>query len=221
MPATLSRSPARRLVAGVGLALATGMVLRRMSRDFNDNTTLRPSTSTLVYATYGAHGLATLAALWRPSHRVRLPRRAAASLGTAASVAGVGLFVAGARAFGTPDQLSGTQTGDLVTSGIYRWTRNPQYLGYLLLCGGTAMARRSTEAGVLTAVAASAFALWIRYEEDNLTRVFGDAYARYLSTTHRWLGPATAGRFNRSVQHQTDPMGLTVVHRRPRQGSSS
>ncbi len=40
----------------------------------------------------------------------------------------------------------------------------------------------------VAALVAVLFDRWIRHEETNLSRLFGDDYARYRSTTSRWLG---------------------------------
>ena len=76
----------------------------------------------------------------------------------------------------------------LITSDVYRLTRNPMYLGILLMLLGAALA-----AGSLPCyVAALAFFLIIDfvfcpYEESRLATSFGSEYAGYRRAVRRWL----------------------------------
>lgn len=89
--------------------------------------------------------------------------------------------------FGSAAQLFGVDSGELVTDGIYRFSRNPQYLGIVMMLAGASLARRSADALLGSAVVAVVFDRWIRHEETNLSRLFGDEYTRYRTTTSRWL----------------------------------
>jgi len=76
----------------------------------------------------------------------------------------------------------------LVTAGIHAWTRNPIYLGMLLLYVGIGVAVRSPWLLALTLP----IAIIIRYgviarEEAYLERRFGDAYREYRGRVRRWL----------------------------------
>jgi protein-S-isoprenylcysteine O-methyltransferase Ste14 len=76
----------------------------------------------------------------------------------------------------------------LISTGVYRVTRNPMYLGILaMLCGAAFFL------GDLTAFFAPlAFFLvidkvFIPYEEEDLRRTFGAVYERYAEHTRRWV----------------------------------
>jgi protein-S-isoprenylcysteine O-methyltransferase Ste14 len=76
----------------------------------------------------------------------------------------------------------------LVTTGIYRWTRNPIYLGFLLVYGGIGIAAQSPWVLILTLP----IAITVRYgvvarEEAYLERRFGDSYRDYKARVRRWL----------------------------------
>jgi protein-S-isoprenylcysteine O-methyltransferase Ste14 len=103
---------------------------------------------------------------------------------------GLVLFAAGVRNFSraaTP--LPTNQPARvLVTTGIYRWTRNPIYLGFLLVYGGIGVATQSPWVLILTLP----LAITVRYgvvarEEAYLERRFGDAYRHYKARVRRWL----------------------------------
>lgn len=176
-----------RLVAGAAIAGGTRLLLRRMAVDFEGEHRLRPSTTVGVYGAYLVQ-LAALTELVRhPRLRVPIPPLAGRILGGALIAAGSGALVAGAGSFGSPRQLSGTETGHLVETGVYRWSRNPQYLGYLAILAGAGLVNRSLDATLATAASVTVFNHWIGHEEANLTRAFGSDYTRYRERTARWL----------------------------------
>ncbi len=75
-----------------------------------------------------------------------------------------------------------------VTSGPYRWVRNPMYLGALAILAGCGFAFRSPSVVVLAALAwvlAHGFAVLI--EEPGLERRFGETYRVYRRATNRWI----------------------------------
>ncbi|MEX0800831.1 MAG: isoprenylcysteine carboxylmethyltransferase family protein [Dehalococcoidia bacterium] len=91
------------------------------------------------------------------------------------------------RGRGTP--FVGEPPQDLVTSGPYRYTRNPQYVGNLGVMLGQALTFNSL--GILL----YAFVTWflaelflVKWEEPHLTRQFGEAYVDYKRTVPRWVG---------------------------------
>ncbi len=84
--------------------------------------------------------------------------------------------------------MEGTRAPALTTSGVYRWSRNPQYLGYLLTLTGAAVVRRSLTAMALTVAAGLVYVKWIPVEERQLATAHGEAYERYRAMTRRWWG---------------------------------
>lgn len=117
-----------------------------------------------------------------------LPRTVARPTGSLLVGAGAAMLAAGARRFASPGQLMGTDAGTLLTGGIYRWSRNPQYVGCELVALGIALRRRSGGALLLAFGAAGVFICWVGVEERALERRFGDACRSYRSNTPRWLG---------------------------------
>lgn len=76
----------------------------------------------------------------------------------------------------------------LVTSGIYRFTRNPIYLGFLLMVIGMPLT-----SGLYWGFIVAPFyiitmnRLVIQHEESYLERKFGNVYTSYTSSVRRWL----------------------------------
>ena len=159
-----------------------------MARDVEAVGALRRSTAVWMWTAYGVHAAATACALVRSDRLLRIPSPMARSLGVLGVVGGASLTVAGMGRFSGPAQVEGTRAQALTTSGIYRWSRNPQYLGYLLTLTSVAIGRRSLTAMALTVAAGVLYAKWIPVEERQLTAAHGEAYERYRARTHRWWG---------------------------------
>lgn len=166
----------------------TAAVLRRMEHEYADRDTLSPRTVAAMYATYGAHAGALGWAASRRIWPVPLPPRAARATGVALLATGSAAALAGAGPFGVGKQLSGIEAGTLHASGLYRYSRNPQYLGLGLVVTGLATATRSGFTGLLAAGVWATYRRWIPAEEQHLTRVFGTRYLDYRHQVRRWLG---------------------------------
>jgi hypothetical protein len=77
---------------------------------------------------------------------------------------------------------------EIVTSGVFRKSRNPVYLGMLLLCAGVAFLANSL--WILILVLPLAIILQkgvIEPEESYLEKKFGDKYLRYKAKVRRWI----------------------------------
>jgi len=77
---------------------------------------------------------------------------------------------------------------ELLVGGIYRYTRNPMYLGMTLFQAGLGLAVGS---GWMSALAPVGLVLVhfiaVRPEEAYLTEKFGESYLRYTSAVRRYL----------------------------------
>jgi phospholipid methyltransferase len=75
----------------------------------------------------------------------------------------------------------------LVSSGPYRWTRNPMYLGHIIfLIGLTLTLKSSLAAGITIAIA-----LWFHFrvvdDEKKLALRLGQPYVDYTKSVKRWV----------------------------------
>jgi protein-S-isoprenylcysteine O-methyltransferase Ste14 len=105
-------------------------------------------------------------------------------------VVGFGLSAASILQFvrhGThPDPSKPSTT--LITTGPYRYSRNPIYLAYSLMHFGIALwaAKAWLLITLLLAVALIQFGVVVR-EEEYLGRRFGESYLQYKGSVRRWL----------------------------------
>jgi protein-S-isoprenylcysteine O-methyltransferase Ste14 len=76
----------------------------------------------------------------------------------------------------------------LIRSGPYRWTRNPQYVGDIALLAGWAILCNSLATWVLCLLGMAWFALAPLIEEPWLREHYGEAYDRYRQQVPRYLG---------------------------------
>lgn len=128
--------------------------------------------------------------LFAPS--LEVPGLIRAVVALALATTGIGISVAGVisfrRAKTTVNPMKPEATSALVTSGIYRLSRNPMYVGIVL----TLIAWTVYLSSVWTLSGPLAFVLYItRFqiipEERALATMFGATFAEYRSAVRRWL----------------------------------
>lgn len=166
------------------LGSAVALLLPRMRRDFDATGTLEPRTAAAMWSCYACAAALYADAIRRGRPLPRAPRRAA---GTVAA-SGLAMAAAGMGAFDSPGQVTGTEQRALAVRGVYRVSRNPQYVGYVIAGAAGALASRSPLALALTGAYAAVCRWWVPVEERALERQFGEAYLDFASATPRWLG---------------------------------
>ena len=75
----------------------------------------------------------------------------------------------------------------IVEQGIYRWVRNPMYLGHLIYFAGVVLALGSWIAAGVFAFHIAWFHRRVREDERHLEELFGDPYRDYCKRVKRWL----------------------------------
>lgn len=76
----------------------------------------------------------------------------------------------------------------IVTHGVYKYSRNPMYLGMLVMLTGASLMMGTIPAmfapiGFFIVIDK----VFIPFEEEKLQNFFGDVYATYLTQTRRWV----------------------------------
>ena len=135
-------------------------------------------------------GFMWLAAKVAPATSFPFPARQIIALGMVA--VGVGVAVAGVVSFRlaktTVNPLKPETASSLVVTGIYRVTRNPMYLGALIVLIGWAVFLSNALALIL----AGTFVLYLNRfqiipEEKALTARFGSEFSDYCAKVRRWI----------------------------------
>jgi|OpeIllAssembly_1097287.scaffolds.fasta_scaffold120454_3 protein-S-isoprenylcysteine O-methyltransferase Ste14 len=113
-------------------------------------------------------------------------------VGGAVALSGLAIAYRGVSVFRrirtTVDPMHPERSARLVTAGVYRWTRNPMYLGFVLFLLGLAVAFQSLIGFALTAFTAVFLQRFqIEPEEQALSRRFGAAFDAYCGRVRRWV----------------------------------
>jgi len=104
---------------------------------------------------------------------------------------GLGLSIVGKKLFqkmGT-NVMTFEQPDVLVTQGVYRYSRNPMYLGFVVaLFGSSLLMGASISSFLLVALFFIITDRWyIRFEELEMTKKFGTEYQAYSNNVRRWI----------------------------------
>ena len=137
----------------------------------------------LAYAPYlWIVGAERVHASWPPATAKLLPVLLMAT-GFCVYVACAARFVR--EGLGTPAPWDAPRR--IVTGGLYRWTRNPMYVGLVITLLGEAWLFSSRAQVVYAfAVAAMFHARVLLYEEPTLRRLFGAEFDAYAARVRRW-----------------------------------
>jgi protein-S-isoprenylcysteine O-methyltransferase Ste14 len=157
--------------------IATGDTgLRGVARDRGP---LALAAGLVVFPAWLAVGLAPLAASPRP-----------VAAGLPVAVAGIGVALWAQRTMGRAWRI-GVAAGErtaLVTSGPFRWVRNPFFTGMSLVAAGTTASLPTWLGAGATLLLVAAVAVQVRLvEEPHLASAFGPDYLAYAGRTGRFL----------------------------------
>ena len=81
-----------------------------------------------------------------------------------------------------------TDRTELVTGGLYAYSRNPAFLGFDLMYIGVFLMYGNVLTGLMTCFAVAMLHLQILQEEKYMTATFGTAYLAYKKQVFRYLG---------------------------------
>jgi len=178
---------------GLALLLVLGASIgRRLGPEYRSR--LGPSISTVVMAwvLYALHFALVVLAAVRSTWHFSLPALVAFGGGMALIAVGGAMHLSATYVFGFRRQ-SGLDSTRLVTEGIYRWSRNPLFVGWALVLVGLGLVRASAMVLLLALVFWASYRLCLPLEEELLGRLYGEAYETYRHRTHRYFGPPRRG----------------------------
>lgn len=112
------------------------------------------------------------------------------ALGVATSLVGIGLVLRAQADMGASWRIGvdPNECTELVTSGLFRWSRNPIFLGMIAFWAGIALTVPTFLSVGAVLVAIAAIEVQVRLvEEPYLIKTHGDSYRRYAENTGRLL----------------------------------
>jgi protein-S-isoprenylcysteine O-methyltransferase Ste14 len=116
-------------------------------------------------------------------------------LGLLLAIAGAGLALRAQAHMGASWRIGAAEgrLGQLVTDGPFAWSRNPVFLGQIVLVWGVALGGDPI-AAVLALVVTAAAVSQVAVEERVIAAGLGPEYAAYRARVNRWLGRKRVGR---------------------------
>lgn len=120
-------------------------------------------------------------------------------IGTLLILAGIVLVILGWNVIYRRYWRKEAGEGELVTEGIYRFIRHPQYTGFLLITGGMLLDWATLPMLIMWPIMVVLYYRLARREEAELEQEFGQAYSDYKRKTGMFLPRLFAGRQDESV----------------------
>jgi protein-S-isoprenylcysteine O-methyltransferase Ste14 len=109
-------------------------------------------------------------------------------VGAVLIVVGEWIRLAGVAAAGTVTRRRSRDVQRLVTYGIFRWVRNPLYVGnFLIWMGFVVISGVLWFLPIAIVLFAVEYTLIVAYEEGVLESIFGREYLAYKETAPRWI----------------------------------
>ena len=171
------------------LALLGILCTQGIRNDYRVGVTLGRRTVIYVWALYTVHSVLSFWAAWDSIWLLPLNKGVCLTAGLVIAILGFFLFSCGIIQFRSIRRMSGTKTDKLITAGVYRWSRNPQNVGWGILLVGAAMIGRSGLTLLLAAIFWIAFRAYLVLEEKNLGKIFQKEWKEYVDCTARFIGP--------------------------------
>ncbi len=84
--------------------------------------------------------------------------------------------------------LATSSKDKVITRGLYRFSRNPMYIGMLLMHAGLGVATASWLYIIFTFILAILLNAFVSNEERYCLHIYGDDYLEYKKKTPRWIG---------------------------------
>jgi protein-S-isoprenylcysteine O-methyltransferase Ste14 len=176
-------------IFGFALLLVLGAVVGNcLARDYRSRHGASVQTVALVWALTGVHFSLVVLAAMKSTWHFSLPVPLALGGGLTLASAGAAMYLGALWAFRSLKRLNFLDNTRLVSGGIYRWSRNPQLVGWTLVLVGLGLVRGSAMVLCLALIGWVGYRLQLPTEEDHLLRVYGHAYEAYRCRTHRYFG---------------------------------
>ena len=173
------------LVALIVLGALCGWIVRRKHQKVGHFTT---GIVIIVWCIYILHGVLMLFSIWWSIWPIQGATTILFVSGLILMVLGIFYCTSGMLKFRSFKRMMSMETSMLITSGIYRWCRNPQNVGWGLFIVGIALISKSGFCLCLAALFWIGFVLYVPDEEKYLEQLYGESYRQYASVSPRFFG---------------------------------
>ena len=184
---SLHAVPLVAMLAIVAATLMRGIAIRRATGD-------RPwafASAKGVQRIAGSSFAISVAVLLAAAALAALNEKADLSFGAAAvALIGAAIVIVAQVQMGRAWRV-GVRAGDaplFVSHGLFRFSRNPIFVGMMLVGLATALVSANWWSWAALALFIASYAVQVQIEEAHLDASFGDAYRTFRSRVPRWLG---------------------------------
>ncbi|GBD93255.1 hypothetical protein BMS3Abin05_00838 [bacterium BMS3Abin05] len=174
----------------IGISVVLGLyVFSEIKKTYDKKGTFTNRLLSLWYAMWAFHHVSLALASFYGVWLIAIDKTFALAGGLILFGIGVILLSMGMIEFRSLRRSTGQDISKLITTGVYRWSRNPQFVGWFLILLGISLAGRSGLAFVLTGVFAVVIYLYtVLLAEPYLGSLYGEEYRLYKLRTARWIG---------------------------------
>jgi len=116
-----------------------------------------------------------------------MPKTLLDYIGVLVGVMGLVLCLISLNTFRSLAKVLCLDVGGLTISGPYRWSRNPQYIGWFLFLLGFTLTDWSLWCLAALLVVAISLHLLVLVEEEHLSRVYGEPYLEFCRKVPRYI----------------------------------
>ena len=182
------------VVIGAGCLLLGGALsLWRAPSELAEKGRISVLTFLATFVAYGGLALSAFVAAWSSYWPIPIPNGPALAFGGSLAFVGATIYLAARLQFRSFRLIWGLAADRLVTTGVYRLSRNPQLVGWGLLLLGVAVLGRSGAALLLATLFWASCLVSVPLEERALERRYGAAYEAFRSSVPRFFGLARGG----------------------------
>ena len=188
----------------ISLIAISAMVLHKVRRDYAEQGKLTKLSSFLQVIVFVLHAQLFTCSYWDLS-LVRADEYLSVSywlknapefsssftsliFGSCLAVTGILILGLGFKGFESFARIDGQRVDKLISEGIYRFTRNPQIIGYGLIVLSVPFIWNSLLASIAALVYWVGTRKMVMIEEEHLHRIFNQEYGEYCKRTPRYFG---------------------------------
>ncbi len=178
------------LYISTGISAILGIyVFSGIKKTYGKKGTYTNKLLSLWYAMWAFHHVPLVLASYYGVWSIPIDKTFALAGGSILFIIGVIILPMGMIEFRSLRRSTGQDISKLITTGIYRWSRNPQFAGWFLMLLGISLAGRSGFAFALTGVFVIViYSYTILLAEPYLESLYGEEYRLFKLRTARWIG---------------------------------